>query len=187
MPLFWYSDTEQAREAALSSRRPILLQFEREHCAGCRKLEETTYLNQSVQEELSNWFIPLRLNILQQRALRSQLAAVWTPSFYVLDYHLKSYFSLSGYLPVEDFRLFLRLALAHYLIPRGRYAQAIETLNEGISLFPENPRTPTLLYWRGIAEYLSGWNKARFYQTLTELREKYPNSAEARMWPWEEE
>ncbi len=180
----WLNDFEQAKEEAVKTRKPILLQFEREKCSGCKKLYALTYPDNTVQAELGEWFVPLQLDILQNRKLRSQLSAIWTPSFYVLDWREKLYFSHDGYLNVEDFRVLLRIAYIHFLLPRGKYQEAIDIVNEAVELFPNNPKAPSLLFLRGKAEYLHGWDKPSFQKTMLEIIENYPESQEARMWPW---
>ncbi len=180
----WLKDIEQAKEKSSHERKPILLQFERDQCSGCKKLEAITYLDEKVVEELQQWFIPLRLDILSNRKIRSQFSAIWTPSFFIMDRREKLYFTHDGYLNIEDFRVFLRIAFVHYLLPRGKYKDAIEIINKSLALFPKNPNNSKLLFLRGKAEYLNGWNKAAFRKTMSEIVEQYPESPEARTWPW---
>jgi hypothetical protein len=63
----------------------VLLQFKRDPCAGCSKMEALTYLDAQVQAEMERWFTPLHLDIIQNRQERRAYSAVWTPSFYFLD------------------------------------------------------------------------------------------------------
>ena len=183
----WFFDFDEAKKQALKSHKPILLQFHRDKCSGCKKLYATTYPDSDVREELFQWFVPLRLDILQSRAVRSALNAVWTPSFYFLDYKSRLLYSVAGYLNAEDFRIVLRLGLASYLIPRGQYRRAEDILEEGLELFPDNPRSPALLFHVGMVHYLSSWDNQKFRADMSLLRRRYPNSAEARMWPWMDE
>ncbi len=183
----WFFAWQPALNEALKQRKPVLLQFHREPCSGCRKLYAVTYPQSEIKKELHDWFVPLRLDILKDRKERSLLSAVWTPSFYVLDYKGKVYFSLPGFLEPEDFRVVLRLGLAEYLIPRGRYHEAKEILKDGLERFPDNPRAATLLLRVGMIDYLQTFDNKLFRNIMRRIREEYPKSTEARMWPWLEE
>ncbi len=112
---------------------------------------------------------------------------MWTPSFYFLDYRGKLLYSLPGYLPPEDFRIVMRLGLAAYQIPRGKYDEAITILTDGLEKFASHPRSATLLFWRGMAQYLKSYDSQEFREAMSAIRDSYPNSPEARMWPWEEQ
>jgi TolA-binding protein len=97
------------------------------------------------------------------------------------------YSSFNGFLEPEDFRVYLRLGVAAYLIPRGKYRETIALMEDGVAKFPDNPRAATMLFTRGMAEYLNGWDKVAFYETMSEIRARYPDSLEARTWPYMEE
>jgi len=180
----WCFSLESAVQEAKRNRKPILLQFHRLKCSGCRKMYTVTYPDEDVSAELYDWFVPLRLDILKEHQIRSKYAAVWTPSFYLLDYRGKMYFSFPGYLPPEDFRIIMRLGLAAYYIPRGKYKEAIDILTDGLKRFAANPRAAKLMFLRGMANYLKTWDNKGFRRGMSEIREKYPHSPEARMWPW---
>ena len=183
----WFFNLDEAQKEVLKQRKPILLQFHREPCSGCKKMYAVTYPHPDVHRELHEWFIPLRLDIKQDRKERSLFSAVWTPSFYVLDYKGKVYFSLPGFLEIEDFRVVMRLGLAEYYIPRGKYSEAKALLQDGLRQFPDNPRAATLLLRLGMIEYLKKWDNKIFRSYMQRIREEYPHSAEARMWPWMDE
>ncbi len=180
----WEWDYQKALERAMHEKKQVMLQFERDGCQGCARLYATTYPDAEVREELFRWYVPVKLDIFQARAVRSQLSAVWTPSLYFLDVRGRAFHSVPGYLPPEDFRLTLRLALAKILIPKGKYGEALTLLDDGLSLFPTNPLGASLLYWKIIAHYLKTWDKTAMRQGFEELRQRYPNSPEARMWPY---
>jgi thioredoxin-related protein len=182
----WFFDYKTGLEEARKRRKPLLLQFHREECSGCRKLYAETYPEEQAITELYEWFVPLRQDILENREVRSRYSAYWTPSFYVLDYRGKSFYSFNGYLEPEDFRVFLRLGYAAYLLPRGKYRETIVLMEDGVAKFPDNPRTASMLFTKGMAEYLTGRDKVAFYDTMSEIRTRYPDSLEARTWPFVE-
>jgi hypothetical protein len=180
----WFSDLEPALAMARSEGKAVLMEFQREECAGCKKLSLNTFPDPDVQRELAQWFVPVRQDILKNRAVRSKYSAYWTPSFYFLDHHGTMLQSFNGYLNVEDFRIVMRLGKAAADLPRGRYLQVIDLMDDGLKLFPANPRAATMLFTRGMAEYLLGKEKSSFRGAMGEIVEQYPESPEARMWPW---
>lgn len=183
----WLFEYEAALKQSVKERKPVLLQFHREPCSGCKKLYAVTYPDTSVEREMHDWFICLRQDIRKDRKIRARYAAVWTPSFYVLDYKGQSHFQHAGFLEAEDFRLVLRLGLAAYLIPRGQYSRAKQVLQDGLDAFPDNPRASALLFRIGMIDYLQTWDNKQFRAHMQQIRELYPKSAEARMWPWMED
>lgn len=182
----WYDDQESAIKKARLEGKGVLLQFHRDGCAGCKKMYEITYPDQWVHSELYKWFVPVRQDILKDRAIRSRYSAYWTPSFYFLDTRGNAQYYQNGYLNPEDFRVLLRLGKAAIDLPRGKYFEVIDLMDDGLKNFPDNPKAPSMLFTRGMAEYLLGKEKSAFRGTLTEIIDQYPNSQEARMWPWQD-
>lgn len=180
----WFTDLDAALTASRQQGKGVLLQFHRDECAGCKKLYAQTYPDANVDSELLDWFIPLRQDILKDRAVRSKYSAYWTPSFYFLDTRGNMLYSFNGYLKAEDFRVVLRLGKAALDLPRGKYYQVIDLMDDGLRKFPTNPKAPAMLFYRGMAEYLLGKEKSAFRGSMTEIIQQYPESLEARMWPW---
>lgn len=178
----WLNDFNQAKEEATSSHKPILLQFEMDGCGGCKKLYEETYIDSKVEQEMSNWFILLKLDLIKDREIRREYAGYWTPSFYFLDNKGKSYFNFNGFLPPEEFRIILRLGYSELMIPKGKYDEAINVMSTEIKDFENSVLYPKLLLQIAVAKYIKTKNKAEFKQTLKEIQDKYPDSLEAKMY-----
>lgn len=183
----WIDDEALAQDLAQKQGKGILLQFQREGCAGCKKMDINTFPDPDVTRELMEWFIPVGLDITNNRGIRATYAAYWTPSFYFLDHHGKMLHTINGYLGVEDFRIVMRLGKAALDIPRGKYLNVINLMDNGLELFPTNPRAASMLFTRGMAEYLLGKEKHAFRGAMKEIITEYPNSPEARMWPWSDQ
>lgn len=181
----WLTNFEQAKKESLKSRKPIFLQFEMDGCGGCKKLYAETYPNLKVEEEMQKWFVPLKLDLINDREIRRDLAAYWTPSFYFLDHEGKSYFNFNGYLPADEFRIILRLGYAETQIPKGKYLEAVEVMNEDIDKFEGNPLLPKLLAQIGIVKYIKTKDKETLMKTMADIRDKYPDSLESRMYFWD--
>ncbi len=180
----WNTDLESALSESRLTNKAVLLQFHREECAGCKKMYEHTFPNAEVQQEILQWFIPVRLDILNNRGIRARYSAYWTPSFFFLNTRGEMLYSFNGYLDVEDFRVLLRLGKAAIDLPRGRYLETITLMDKALDLFPNTPKSASLLFIRGMAEYLLGKEKSGFRDAMTEIQKDYPQSLEARMWPW---
>ncbi|MGB9772392.1 MAG: thioredoxin family protein, partial [Candidatus Kapaibacteriota bacterium] len=83
--MVWLTNLEQAKEEATKSHKLILLQFEMDGCGGCRKMNATTYKDPKVIEEMNEWFVLLKQDLIKDREVRKMLGAYWTPAFYFLD------------------------------------------------------------------------------------------------------
>jgi len=80
----WLTNLEQAKEESLKSHKLILLQFEMENCGGCKKMNATTYKDQKVIDEMNEWFVLLKQDLIKDREIRKLLGAYWTPLFIFL-------------------------------------------------------------------------------------------------------
>ncbi len=182
----WLTNLEKAKEESAKLRKPILLQFEMDGCGGCKKLYAETYTDPKVDEEMSQWFILLKLDLIRDREIRRELAAYWTPSFYFLDHSGKSYFNFNGFLPADEFRIILRIGYAETKIPRGKYAEAVDVMSKDIGDFSSSPLLTKLLAQIGIAEYIRTKDKQKFMKVMKEIQQIYPASLEAKMYFWED-
>ncbi|PJA95368.1 MAG: hypothetical protein CO129_12055, partial [Ignavibacteriales bacterium CG_4_9_14_3_um_filter_34_10] len=153
---------------------------------GCKKLYAETYPNPKVEQEMNEWFVLLKLDLIKDREIRRELAAYWTPSFYFLDHTGKSYYNFNGYLPADEFRIILRLGYAETMIPKGKYADAVDVMSKVIEQFEGNPLLPKLLAQNGIANYIKTKDKQTFMKVMKDIQINYPNSLEAKMYFWEE-
>ena len=181
----WLNNIEQAKEESAKTQKPILLQFEMDGCGGCKKLYNETYPNPRVAQEMQDWFILLKLDLIKDREIRRELAGYWTPSFYFLDHSEKSYFNFNGFLPANEFRIILRIGYAETKIPRGKYAEAVAVMSKDIEQFSRSPLLPKLMTQRAIAEYIRSKDKQIFMKAMAGIRDSYPNSLEARMYFWD--
>lgn len=182
----WLYNIEQAKEEALKSKKLILLQFEMDGCGGCKKLEATTYKHQTVIEEMSEWFVLLKLDLIKDREIRKMLGAYWTPAMYFLDQNGNSYYHFNGYLPADEFRAFMRLGIAETIMPRGRYDDIIKIIDKDIDDLVNTSLYPKLLVARETARYIKIKDNSQLKKTLKEIQKTHPQSTEAKMYFWDE-
>lgn len=183
--LQWHTDFPAAITEVERSRKPVLLQFIRENCAGCSKMDHHVFSDASTVTMLGEQFVPLRQNILTDRAVRSRYAALWTPSFYFLNTDGKLLWFSEGPLDTADFRTVCALGRSRYLLHKGRYEEVIDLVDARLAARENDPRGPQLIFTRGMAYYLRFGDKDAFHAAMEEIVERYPHSPEARMWPWE--
>jgi thioredoxin-related protein len=181
----WLSNFDQAKEEAAKSRKVILLQFEMENCGGCKQLYKNTYPDPKVQQDINEWFIPLKLDIIGDREVRRNFGAYWTPSIYFVDGNGNSYYHFNGYLPPEEFRIMLKVGLTETIMPRGRYDDIIKIVDQDIDDFKDNYLLPKLLLQRELARYIKTKDNARLKQTLKDAQKDFPKSLEAKMYFWD--
>jgi thioredoxin-related protein len=183
----WLEIFETALATASETRKPILLEFIRPNCAGCLKMEHSVFSDAAVTNHVAENFIPLRQNILVDRAVRSRYAAIWTPSFYFLNTDGKLLWFSEGALTKADFLTVCAIGRARYLLHKGRYAEVIDLMDVRLTEAAADVRAAQLVFIRGMAYYLRYGDKDAFHAAMEEIVEKYPHSPEARVWPWEQQ
>jgi len=182
----WLTNLEQAKEESLKSRKPILLQFEMDGCGGCKKLNATTYKDHKVIDEMNEWFVLLKLDLIKDREVRKSLGAYWTPAIYFLDLNGNSFYHFNGYLPATELRALLRLGISETIMPRGKYDDIIKIIDKDLNVFAESPFYPQLLLSRETARYIKTKDNSLLRKTLKNDQQKFPDSLEAKMYYWDE-
>ena len=182
----WLTNLEQAKEESLKTKKVILLQFEMDGCGGCKKMNATTYKDQKVIDEMNEWFVLLKLDLIKDREVRKMLGAYWTPAFYFLDHNGSSYYHFNGYLPAKEFRAMLRLGIAETIMPKGRYDDIIRTIDKDIDELTETTLYPKLLVARETARYIKIKDNSHLRKTLKEIQNTHPHSTEAKMYFWDD-
>lgn len=182
----WLTNLEQAKEESLKTKKIILLQFEMDGCGGCKKMNATTYKDQKVIDEMNEWFVLLKLDLIKDREARKMLGAYWTPSFYFLNNNGNSFYHFNGYLPAEEFRAMLRLGIAETIMPRGRYDDIIKIIDKDIDELLDTTFYPKLLVTRETARYIKIKDNSQLRKTLKEIQNTHPYSPEAKMYFWDE-
>lgn len=182
----WLNNFDQAKEESLKTKKIILLQFEMDGCGGCKKMNETTYKDQKIIDEMNEWFVLLKLDLIKDREVRKMLGAYWTPSFYFLDNNGNSYYHFNGYLPADEFRAMLRLGIAETIMPRGRYDDIIKIIDRNLDELSETSFYPKLIVARETARYIKIKDNTQLRKALKEIQHTHPQSTEAKMYFWDE-
>ena len=178
----WLTNLGTAKEESLKTRKPILLQFEIDNCGGCKKMNATTYKDQKVIDEMNEWFVLLKLDLIKDREVRKMLGAYWTPAFYFLNHNGDSYYHFNGYLPSEEFRAMLRLGIGETIMPHRRYDDIIKIIDRDIYEMNAVSFYPKLLVVRETARYIKMKDNSQLRKTLKEIKSTHPHSTEAKMY-----
>ncbi len=182
----WLTNLDKAKEESLKSHKPILLQFEMDGCGGCKKLNATTYKDQKVIDEMNEWFVLLKLDLIKDREVRRMLGAYWTPAIYFLGQNGNSFYHFNGYLPAIEFRAMLRLGIAETIMPRGKYDDIIKIIIKDLDELSLSSLYPKLLVARETARYIKIKDNSQLKKSLKEIEQKFPDSLEAKMYFWDE-
>ena len=182
----WLTNLDNAKEESLKSKKTILLQFEMENCGGCKKLAATTFQDSKVIEDINEWFVPLKLDLIKDKGVRRSLGAYWTPAIYFLDSNGNSYYHFNGYLPANEYRAMLRLGIAETIMPRGKYDDIINIVDKDLDELTKTSFYPKLLVARETARYIKIKDNSQLRKTLKELQSTNSQSTEAKMYFWDE-
>lgn len=182
----WFNNMEKAKEEAVKTHKLILLQFEMDGCGGCKKLNASTHTDPQVINEINDWFVLLKLDLIKDREVRKTLGAYWTPAIYFLDQNGNSYYHFNGYLPADEFRATMRLGIAETIMPRGRYDEIIKIIDKDLDQLADTSFYPKLLVVRETAQYIKIKDNSQLRKTLKEIQNDYPKSTEAKMYYWDE-
>jgi thioredoxin-related protein len=182
----WLTNLDKAKEESVKTKKNILLQFEMENCGGCKKLVATTYKEQKLIDEMNEWFVLLKLDLIKDKEVRRSLGAYWTPAIYFLDSNGNSYYHFNGYLPANEFRAMLRLGIAETIMPRGKYNDIINIIDKDLDELTKTSFYPKLLAARETARYIKIKDNSQLRKTLKELQNSHSQSTEAKMYFWDE-
>ena len=182
----WLKNLDKAKEESLKLHKPILLQFEMDNCGGCKKLKATTYKDQKVIDEMNEWFVLLKLDLIKDREVRKFLGAYWTPAIYFLDQNGNSFYHFNGYLPAIELRAMLRLGIAETIMPRGKYNDIIKIIDKDLDELSLSSLYPKLLVARETARYIKTKDNSQLKKSLKDIQQKFPESVESKMYFWDE-
>ncbi len=123
--------------------------------------------------------MPLEAHIKEHPAYFHRFDALWTPTVLILDPNGKERYRIEGYLPVEEFRAQLELALARVAFMSKDWKDAERRYTEVVERYPDSKTAPEALYWKGVSHY-KVTNDHTVLGELPELfRQKYPDSIQS--------
>ena len=121
--------------------------------------------------------MPLESHIKEHPAYFHRFDALWTPSVIILDSNGKERFRIEGYLPKDEFRAQLELALARVAFMSKKWADAERRYGEVLERYPQSKAAPEALYWKGVSHYKATNDHTVLGELPGQFEEKYPDSA----------
>ena len=121
--------------------------------------------------------MPLEAHIKEHPAYFHRFDALWTPSVLILDPNGKERFRIEGYLPKDEFRAQLELALARVAFMSKHWAEAERRYAEVVERYPDSKSAPEALYWKGVSHYKATNDHTVLGEMPGQFEEKYPNSS----------
>ena len=94
----WQSWTKQTLEQAKQQNRLVLIDLTAQWCMFCKKMEQTTYKDKAVIEELQQHYIAIKADEAEFPELASRYPKVGRPGTIILDSDGNELVAKSGYL-----------------------------------------------------------------------------------------
>jgi thiol:disulfide interchange protein DsbD len=161
----WQKSFESALEAAKSSQRPLLVDFEAEWCGWCKKLDRDTYGDERVIRLVNEFFVAVKVDTDKRDDLGKKHEVSGLPTILVFSPAGAEIQRLRGFRPPEAFlkelqttvdssralaelrstaekepeNLAAQRAYARALFAAGNGAEAAKLLESAIAKAPEDP------------------------------------------------
>jgi tetratricopeptide repeat protein len=123
--------------------------------------------------------VPLEAHIKEHPAYFHRFDALWTPTVLILDPNGKERYRLEGYLPTDEFRVQLEMALARVAFMSKDWAEAERRYGAVLEHHPESKAAPEALYWKGVSHYKATNDHTVLGDLPGQFQEKYPDSMQA--------
>jgi TolA-binding protein len=94
----------------------------------------------------------------------------------ILDPNGEERFRIEGYLPTNEFRAQLELALARVAFMSKDWAEAERRYSDVLDRYPESKAAPEALYWKGVSHYKATNDHTILGQLPQMFRDQYPDS-----------
>ena len=129
--------------------------------------------------------MPIGVHIKENPSGFHRFDAVWTPTAIVLDENGKERYRIEGYLPRDEFAAQLLMGRARVPFMNKKWTDAERLYQQVLDKYPKTSVAPAAVYWLGVAKYQRTHNAQELGTVVTELKQKYPESAwNKRAIPW---
>ena len=83
---------------------------------------------------------------------------------------------IEGYLPKDEFRAQLEMALARLAFMKKQWAEAEQRYADVLERYPQSKAAPEALYWKGVSRYKATNDHTILGEMPRQFKEKYPDS-----------
>ncbi len=118
--------------------------------------------------------VPVKVNVLADRALCKKMGAVWTPIFTFVDGDGAEQHRFIGFLPPDEFCAQLHLAKAKSAFAKGDYAGSLAAYQAIVSRYATTDAAPEALYWTGVCDFKLTKNMQALLDRCKEVPRRYP-------------
>ena len=101
---------------------------------------------------------------------------MWTPTILILDPNGKERYRIEGYLPRNEFRTQLELALARVAFMNKDWGEAEKRYARVLEQYPKSHAAPEALYWKGVSHYKATNDHTVLGEMPDLFRQEYPDS-----------
>ncbi len=175
--IHWFHDRAEAFAEARRLRRPILIDVSQEDCGGCVKLDEVTFTDPAVIEEVANRFVALKLDLFGDREFTRENQIFWTPTILIADHSGKVRYTSVNYLPAAEMLDILDIGEGMVAMRWKESERSIAAFRRVEERRPDGPLTAEAIYWRGMATYFrDGKAPATAKGIWQEIKDRFPDS-----------
>lgn len=107
----WVADADKAWETMVREKRPLLIYVTMPRCHYCAVMQEQTYRNPQVVQEINKSFVCLTVHGAEARDLVKSLGITIFPTTVVISPEKKVLLQIDGYLPADKFKQRLATAM----------------------------------------------------------------------------
>ncbi len=180
----WNHDLAVASALARKTRKPILIDVRQENCSGCDRLDAESFTDERVVREVIERFVPLKLDLFQDREFTREHQVFWTPTILIADHSARVRYSSINFVPADELLDILDIGEGLVSMRWKRHDRSIERFHAVEARRPSGPMTAEAIYWRGMAAYFrDGMRAASAQAAWDEVRERFPDSIWAKRQP----
>lgn len=177
-PIQWRHEVEGARREAASANNMVLIEVFSPKCVSCHNMEERTWTDADVAQQLETNFVPVQIDVLQhEEAMKPPLLAFWTPTLIAMCPDGNIHRKWMGFLPPREFLGELALARIAYAMARQDFAEAHQLAHEAVDFTEgDSLRNSEAHYWHAVSAYKKSGDQNLLINGWKQLLEEHPDS-----------
>ena len=172
----WQTTLGYAEDSAISTRKPILLDYFDPECIGCQQMDAITYPDKNVVNFINEYLIPLRIDA-NKKDLYEQYNSIWTPTLLILDYQGHEIQHTIGFLEPTKFIALMHLGIAKVCLTLGEFDTANVHLKRLMDRYPESSAVPEALFFSGVNLYKQKQDPTQLKIAYEKLLNDFPDNS----------